>query len=57
MFLCQSLLLSTIVLGDKNHTVVGIDKECMECNIFMCLEIHLTKGFSRKTDLNKLVKL
>ena len=29
----------------------------MECNIFACLEIHLTKGLSQKTDLNALVQL
>ena len=39
------------------YLIVGIDKECMECNIFACLETHLTRGFSQKTDLNALVKL
>ena len=28
----------------------------MECNIFACLETHLTIGFSRKTDLNALAE-
>ena len=47
-----TISLSTIVLN-----VVGIDKECMECNIFEHLETHLTISFSQKTDLNALVKL
>ena len=34
------------------YLIVGIDKECMECNIFARLETHLTIGFSQKTDLN-----
>ena len=29
----------------------------MECNIFACLEIHLTIGFSQKTDFNALAQL
>ena len=37
--------------------IVGIDKECMECNIFTRLETHLTIGFSRKTNLNALAQL
>ena len=28
------------------YVIVGIDKECMECNIFARLETHLTIGFS-----------
>ena len=39
------LSLSTVVL------IVGIDKECMECGIFACLETHLTICFSRKNQL------
>ena len=37
------------------YGIVGIDKKCMECIIFACLETHLTIGFSQKTDLNALV--
>ena len=42
-----------------NHRcgILGIDKEFMECNIFACLETHLAKGFSQKSDLNTLLKL
>ena len=52
IFSCRSLLLSTIVLNDIyiyiEYLIVGIDKECMECNFFTRLDTHLTIGFSWK---------
>ena len=49
--------LNCIIKYGSTYLIVGIDKECIECNIFVCLEIHLTIGFSQKTYLNALVKL
>ena len=49
LYVCMFIIKYTVV-------IVGIDKECMECNIFVRLETHLTIGFNQKTDLNALVK-
>ena len=32
---------------------IGIDKECMECRIFACLEIHLIIRFNQKNQLKR----
>ena len=41
--------------GEREQTIVGIDKECMECSFFTRLETYLTIGFSRKTDLKAVI--